>query len=410
MEDKRSEQYTFAPDEKEILEILALFENELKEKLQEEKSEVEKIKYYDKFQMNGIDFKNIFITTEKAVDGNISYHVYSGNSSNKILSIDSDGNIRMIPELENYLGEINLEEIMQENEQEKDRLKGISEKMAPEEIQKVLKGTKQDSQKQEENVQDDQEEEQQEIEEDLQEQGQDLEISSYRKIKDPYIADRIPEAFEDGQENGIAYSNKLNKFVIISKVGGQYKINENIEPSQTTWKSVISIDENGEKIEKKVPYSLMKIPNNDEKEIAVTIGQYGEIEIETVEVLPCDERIARSVRMQGEGQEKEESKQVREQFETEGEEYSHELAHKSNEILDKQSEISGERDYDITEEDYIPNTQMTWGELMEETGENLTTLIERYNREMEKPGVDSQKAIKTIEQDYGNISHNRNRI
>ena len=410
MEDKRSEQYTFAPDEKEILEILASFENELKEKLQEEKSEVEKIKYYEKFQMNGIDFKNIFITTEKAVDGNISYHVYSGNSSNEILSIDSDGNIRMIPELENYLGEINLEEIMQENEQEKDRLKGISEKMAPEEIQKVLKGTKQDSQKQEENVQDDQEEEQQEIEEDLQEQGQDLEISSYRKIKDPYIADRIPEAFEDGQENGIAYSNKLNKFVIISKVGGQYKINENIEPSQTTWKSVISIDENGEKIEKKVPYSLMKIPNNDEKEIAVTIGQYGEIEIETVEVLPCDERIARSVRMQGEGQEKEESKQVREQFETEGEEYSHELAHKSNEILDKQSEISGERDYDITEEDYIPNTQMTWGELMEETGENLTTLIERYNREMEKPGVDSQKAIKTIEQDYGNISHNRNRI
>ena len=154
----------------------------------------------------------------------------------------------------------------------------------------------------------------------------------------------------------------------------------------------------------------MQIKNNDEKEISVTIGQYGEIDIETVDVLPCDERIARGVRMQGEGIEKEESYQVRNEFETEGKEYSHELAHKSNNILEKQEEQTEKQEYQITEKDYIPNTQMTWGELMEETGEKLPTLIERYNREMEKEGAESQKAVETIEQDYGNITHNRNRI
>lgn len=406
MEDK----YTFGPDEKEILEILATFEQELQERLEESKTEIERVKYYEKFQLQGIDFKNLFITTQKDIDGNISYHIYSGDSSNEIISIDSEGNITMIPELEDYLGEFNLEDIMEENEKEEGRLKGVSEKIEPEEMQETLKENKPKAEQQNKEIKDEEEIEKEEIEEDLKEQGNDLEISSYRKIKDPYVAERIPEAFKQGQENGIAYSNKLNRFVIISKVGGQYQVNENIESSKVTWKSVISIDEDGEKIEKKVPHSLMRIQNNDEKEIAVTIGQYGEVEIETVDVLPCNERIARSVRMQGQGQEKEESKDIRDEFKTEGKEYKHELAHKTNKILKEQSENSGRDDMDITEEDYIPNTQMTWGELMEETGENLPTLIERYNKEMAKPDVDSQKAVEIIEQDYGNISHDRNRI
>lgn len=29
--------------------------------------------------MQGIDFQNIFITEEKGADGNISYHIYSGD-------------------------------------------------------------------------------------------------------------------------------------------------------------------------------------------------------------------------------------------------------------------------------------------------------------------------------------------
>lgn len=408
MNENKSEQYTFAPEEKQILEILASFEKELGEKLQESKSEVERVKYYEKFQINGIDFNNIFTTTEKDVDGNVSYHVYSGNSSNEILSIDSEGKIKVIPELEAFLGDIDIEKIMLENEKEPGKLKGISEKMKPEEMKKALKGEKTN---QEQGQQNGENTETQQVEKDIQEQGEDLGISNYRKIKDPQISKRIPEAFdENAEEIGTAYSNKLNKFVNVEKVNGKYKLNENIEPAKTTWKTVISIDENGEKIEKKVPHALMKVRNNDKKEMAINIGQYGDADLETVDVLPCNERIARGVRMQGEGLEKEESYQIRREFETEGKEYSHELAHEVNEVLERQTEEASKQDYDITEKDYIPNTQMTWGELMEETGDSLPVLVERYNREMAKEGADSEKVVAEIEEDYGNVSHERNKM
>ncbi len=125
MEENKSEQYTYGTEEKQILEILDAFERELQEKLQESKGEVERIKYYEKFQMQGIDFTNIFITTEKDVDGNISYHVYCGDNSKEIMSVDHEGQIKIIPELEEYLAGIDLNEMMEENEKDKKRLKGI---------------------------------------------------------------------------------------------------------------------------------------------------------------------------------------------------------------------------------------------------------------------------------------------
>ena len=41
MDDNKTEQYTFGPDEKETLEILSTFEQELNDRLQESESEVE---------------------------------------------------------------------------------------------------------------------------------------------------------------------------------------------------------------------------------------------------------------------------------------------------------------------------------------------------------------------------------
>ena len=190
---------------------------------------------------------------------------------------------------------------------------------------------------------------------------------------------------------------------MLTKVNGKFKINDNVEPAQTAWKTIISIDENGESIEKRVPHALMET-SNDKQEIAITYGPYGEIDIETVEVLPCDERIARGVRMQGEDATQEESYQIRNEFETEGTEYSHELAHQVNEVENAQRD-SGQVDMNITEEDYIPNTQKTWGELVDETGESLVKLVERYNREMQKPDAEPKKVVETIEADYGAISH-----
>lgn len=406
MEENKSAQYTFGPEEKQILAILDSFEQELQERLQENNGEVENIKYYEKFKMGNIDFNNIFITTEKDAEGNFSFHVYSGSSSNEILAVDKDGKVSsIIPELEAYLSNINLEEVIAENEKEPGRLKGTSEKMTPEEVKEMLKGKEkiENNEEQETDEQQEGKQKEEQIEENLEEQGEDLEISNYRKIKDKNIAERMPQVFGNSEENGIAYSNKLNRFIMLTKVNGKFKINDNVEPAQTAWKTIISIDENGESIEKRVPHALMET-SNDKQEIAITYGPYGEIDIETVEVLPCDERIARGVRMQGEDATQEESYQIRNEFETEGTEYSHELAHQVNEVENAQRD-SGQVDMNITEEDYIPNTQKTWGELVDETGESLVKLVERYNREMQKPDAEPKKVVETIEADYGAISH-----
>lgn len=407
MEENKSAQYTFGPEEKQILAILDSFEQELQARLQENNGEVENIKYYEKFKMGDIDFNNIFITTEKDAEGNFTFHVYSGSSSNEILAVDKDGKVSsIIPELEAYLSNINLEEVIAENEKEPGRLKGISEKMTPKEVKEMLEGKEkivdEEEQETDEQQEDKGETTEEKIKKDLEEQGEDLEISNYRKIKDKNVAERMPQVFGNSEENGIAYSNKLNRFVMLTKVNGKFKINDNVEPAQTAWKTIISIDENGESIEKRVPHALMET-SNDKQEIAITYGPYGEIDIETVEVLPCDERIARGVRMQGEDATQEESYQIRNEFETEGTEYSHELAHQVNEVENAQRD-SGQVDMNITEEDYIPNTQKTWGELVDETGESLVKLVERYNREMQKPDAEPKKVVEIIEADYGAIS------
>jgi len=393
---------TFGPDEKETLEVLALFEQELAERLEESKSEIERVKYYEKFKINGIDFKNMFITTEKDVDGNISYHIYCGDSSNEIISINSEGKVEIKnPELQKYLNgmEINLDKLMEENEQEPERLKGISEKAEPEEAEKALKG--EDAEQEETS---EEQEEIQEIEEDLDEYGEDLEISKYRLIKDAHIHERMPEVFTNGQQSGIAFSNKLNRFVIISKENGQYQINDNVEPARMTWKTIISIDEKGEKVERKVPYALMKLPNKPNKEIAVTIDSYGMVDLETVDVLPGQQRLARKVRVEGQGIENEETRETRREFETEGQYYNRDIVEGVNELEQIEREQGQTVDYNRTEDDYIPNTDKTWGELMEETGESLPKLIERYDREMAKEGADSKDVVDTIEQDYDNVN------
>ena len=402
---EQNQKYTFGPEEKEILEILSSFENEINERLQQSNGELESVKYYDSFAIQGVkqlEISGVFLTQEKDKDGNIGYHLYYKDSSNEILSIDKDGNMHINPLWKEVIGEIDFEKSMEINDREPGRLKGISEKMTPEEMEKALKEEKKTEDKQQKDVKG-KEPTPEEVEQSLQEQGQDLGISSIRMIKDKHLSERMPQVFDKSAEYGLAYSNKLNSYVIVARINGQFQLNDNIEPAQTTMKSVISIDEKGERIEEKVPHALMKT-NDSSKEVAVTIGQYGYPDIETVDRLPCNERVARQVGVEGEGVQAQESYEMRKTFETEGKLYPHQLAHQVEEVREAQQESTGKKDYNITKDDYIPNTQKTWGKLMDETGESLPKLIERYHREMQK-GVESEKAVQTIEEDYGNVSH-----
>ena len=408
MEENKSVQYTFAPEEKEILKKLAVVETAVSKNISEKhQRELITTKYYSEFVINTpkgpITLNNVFITTERNKQGDMSYHfrwLKENEDGEQIIeesiAIDENGEVYVSEALKDYLGDaiISQEELMKENDNPKrKRLKGISE----------IADKKSIKQYEQENQQDD---EINQVEADLQQQGEDLKISGYRKIKDTHVGERMPDVFENGTENGLAFSNKLNSYVLISKVDGKYQLNKNVEPAKLTWKSIISIDPNGEGVERKVPHSLMKT-NRDDKEIAVTIGQYGEPDIETVDVLPCQERISREVRSEGEGLEKQESLEIRKQFEQQGTEFKHDIAHNVQDIEEAQKEADVTVDYNITPDDYIPNTETTWGELMEETGESLPKLIERYNREISKEGADSKKVVEIIEYDYGIVNHQK---
>ena len=408
MEENKSVQYTFAPEEKEILKKLAVVETAVSKNISEKhQRELITTKYYSEFVINTpkgpITLNNVFITSERNKEGDMSYHfrwLKENEDGEQIIeesiAIDENGEVYVSEALKDYLGDaiISQEELMKENDNPKrKRLKGISE-IAD---KKSIKQYEQENQ---------QEDEINQVEADLQQQGEDLKISGYRKIKDTHVGERMPDVFENGTENGLAFSNKLNSYVLISKVDGKYQLNKNVEPAKLTWKSIISIDPNGEGVERKVPHGLMKT-NRDDKEIAVTIGQYGEPDIETVDVLPCQERISREVRSEGEGLEKQESLEIRKQFEQQGTEFKHDIAHNVQDIEEAQKEADVTVDYNITPDDYIPNTETTWGELMEETGESLPKLIERYNREISKEGADSKKVVEIIEYDYGIVNHQK---
>ena len=408
MEENKSVQYTFAPEEKEILKKLAVVETAVSKNISEKhQRELITTKYYSEFVINTpkgpITLNNVFITSERNKEGDMSYHfrwLKENEDGEQIIeesiAIDENGEVYVSEALKDYLGDaiISQEELIKENDNPKrKRLKGISE-IAD---KKSIKQYEQENQ---------QEDEINQVEADLQQQGEDLRISGYRKIKDTHVIERMPDVFENGTENGLAFSNKLNSYVLISKVDGKYQLNKNVEPAKLTWKSIISIDPNGEGVERKVPHGLMKT-NRDDKEIAVTIGQYGEPDIETVDVLPCQERISREVRSEGEGLEKQESLEIRKQFEQEGTEFKHDIAHNVQDIEEAQKEADVTVDYNITPDDYIPNTETTWGELMEETGESLPKLIERYNREISKEGADSKKVVEIIEYDYGIVNHQK---
>lgn len=409
MENNKTEQYTFAPEEKEILQKLNIVEASVNAQNIQEKNQREIVatKYYSEFVINTekgpITLKDVFITAEQDQNGKTSYHFRWINENetgeqvvSECLAIDADGKVKTSGDLAKYLGEeLDIEDLIKSNDLEKGRLKGVSEK-----VSKLEKDEQDNSPKDKE----------QEIEQDLQEQEQDLGLTNIREIKDiQNIKERMPEVFGDSDEHAQGYSKTLGKFVMLEKVqdGGKSKwqLNEKIQPAQRTLRTIISIDEKGDKIERKVPYALMKT-NRSDKEIAVTYGQYGTVNIQTVDVLPCQARVARQVREQGEDMSGQEDAQIRRDFKAGGKEYTHDFAHQVEEIEEIKMENDQEPEDQITEEDYIPNTQMTWKELMEETGEALPQLVERYNRDMAKAEQsDSKSVVQSIIDDYEAVSH-----
>lgn len=350
-------------EEKTLL-ILSTFEKELNKKLQETNGQLEQVKYYEKFKINGIkdiEFLGVFVTTEVDAEGNRSINLYDGDPSHQVLSVDEQNNIMITPELEMFFEEIDFSEAIKQNDEQEGRLKGISEKAEPEEIEEKL---------------------QKQPEQETKPGLEDLGITGFREIKDKNLETELPGVFSPNADTkGTGYSKKLNAFVIVEEVDGKLQQVEEIEPAIPTIETIISINEDGKEIEKKVPHALMQLKNNDDKEISITIGEHGYIETGIVDVLPCNERVEMQLREDGEDLSAQRTKQLEELKTRYGQEEIHGLIHKYNEELDeKNKEVNNINDLQDDQRIYTSEEE----KIIKEEAQKVGTTVEEFKKELEK--------------------------
>ena len=403
----------------------------VKQTIQENDKKLIETRYYKEFVLNTkqgqLVLNDVFITLERNKEGDMEYHFRWAKENEQgemtieeKMMADKDGNVYSIEALREYFENttLDMDTVLSKNDKERGRLRAIAEE-------------KEENKKDKEETKAPQNEEQEEkkAEEDIKKEDKDIEISKFRRIKDNHLQERMPNVFNNNAEYAIAYSATLGSFVVLEareeidekgELRKNWKINENVQTAGANYRSIISISENGDKVERKVPYALLRT-NKADKEIAITLEaqNYGELDIETVDVMPCQERISRQVRTQGDGIEKQETLETRREFEKAGTQdgvnkKAHEIAHGFENAEEDQKEDGEAVDPSVIDENTpIPDSDMTWGELSEETGENILKLVERYNREKaeiqekgEKP--ESENIIQTILYDYKNVNREHN--
>ena len=392
-------------------------------------------RYYKEFVLNTnrgqLVLNDVFITIERNKEGDMEYHFRWAKENEQgemtieeKMMADKEGNIYSIEALREYFenSTLDMDSILSKNDKEKGRLLGITE-------EKREKGENEQEEREGEKEPQNEEQEEKKAEEDLKKDDKDIEISKFRRIKDNHLQERMPNVFNNSSEYAVAYSPTLGSFVVLEakeeinekgELSKNWKVNEKVQTAGTNYRSIISISENGDKVERKVPYALLRT-NRADKEIAITLEaqNYGELDVETVDVMPCQERVSRQVRAQGEGIEKQETLETRRDFEVSGTQdgvnkKAHEIAHGFDKAEEDQKEEGEAIDPSAIDANTpIPNSEMTWGELSDETGENIMTLVERYNREKdemkakgEKP--ESKNIIQKIIDDYKAVSHELN--
>ena len=381
----------------------------VKQAIQEKESTVVETRYYKEFvintEMGPLVLEDMYITIERNKEGDMEYHfrwVQENENGEKTIeekiALDKDGNIFCIDGFKEVLGDgtLDVDSIFNENDKEKGRLGGI--------IREEKNKDKAVDDKQEQKQEKDDEEKK--AKQDLKEQGQDLRITNFRKITDRHLEERMPEVFNNDSEYAMAYSETLGSFVILQKhyqmsengeLSEKWELNENVQTAGTNYEPIISINENGERIEQKVPLALLKTSENN-KEIAITLDakNYGELDMETVEVMPCGndtihdkKRVARPVGMKAEGNlqgDGVESMRQRYDFDYDsGKDFNgtsnkaHAIAHGATEIMEESGGI--ENGVIADEEQEIPGTNLTFGDLSKITGMTIQELIEHEGRE-----------------------------
>ena len=115
----------------------------------------------------------------------------------------------------------------------------------------------------------------------------------------------------------MAYSEKLKSYILVAKYQDKFEIAKGTEPAKATMKQVYSIDREKQEINKESPKAIMPISGNGykngTKELSVTIGQYGYIETQVVDVSRENVRIGKDIQEQGESTKQEKTTKEKEQ-------------------------------------------------------------------------------------------------
>ena len=300
--------------------------------LDEKKQKREDITYYDDFKFNGsnlavnsvyvveISNENKEKTADKSEEKYTTYELYDKNNK-KIADVDGKGKIHFSQEfIENlkqidshYAEQLNLDDLdfeLPEKSNEKD-LKLTRDELSEEKERDI--GSKKEEQKDKEDKEkkEDKEAEKETEEEKKQKTAEALgvdetEIKSIstidlnQKVTDKYtLRDMIPEATECDMLT-VAYTKDGNFTLLGTKRDGtRENLNsvESIEGASTN-KNVISINEDGSRVEEKQVKGLMRInARNRDDGLSISIGDYGMMNIDYVNnVMDKENRRATPIR------------------------------------------------------------------------------------------------------------------
>ena len=291
----------------------------------------EDITYYDDFEFKGSNLavKSVYIveisnnndekTADKSDENYTTYEIFDRNNK-KIADVDEKGKIRFNPEFierlkqidSNYIEQLNLEDLtfeLPEKLSEKDV--HLTREELSEEKERDIGSKKEEQKDKEDKEKEDKEAEKETEEEKIQKTADALgidetEIKSIstidlnQKVTDKYtLRDMIPEVKECDMLT-VAYTKDGNFTLLGAKRDGtreNLKSVESIEGASTN-KNVISINEDGSRVEEKQVKGLMRInARNRDDGLSISIGDYGMMNIDYVSnVMDKENRRATPIR------------------------------------------------------------------------------------------------------------------
>lgn len=287
---------------KEIIEARDSLREKLEEDIKDNKKKNEqigKIVYYEDFELIneakgklGLIENEVFIVTRNIFGENDSkisvYEIYDENQ-NLLAITDKDGKItyteRYKEKLKNnfgkFYGEAGIDErdfyLVREGEF------SVSDKPYKDLNREEKEKLQEKAEKQKDKKVDEKEMDNSEIaRKDLQYSDDDILYSV--EIKDKRFYDQVPSAKEYDGNAMLIYSKKEGKFIIGGMVNGHFEKSKYIEPSMSTMRTSIDLNDDGEKVQTDNIHGIMQIKNNPNYAYSIDIEATGYIEFQELRI------------------------------------------------------------------------------------------------------------------------------